>query len=181
LHYRIEVPRQSNVVIHMRAGDLDVHGILGSVNADLLAGNRDLRVAESRHYHTVSASVTAWPYRPSLARGYGWPVALLRGERRRWLRPARSAASGAAYDPLGIGVRSVSAASGLIVVGRSSDPQSCLGEDWAAVERSLIMTVVQLGGAGWAPMPTRRESPDACHCPISTAGSPCRSARFGGS
>jgi hypothetical protein len=59
VHYRIEVPQQSNVAIHMRAGDLDVHGILGSVDANLLAGNMDLRVAEPRHYHTVSASVTA--------------------------------------------------------------------------------------------------------------------------
>jgi hypothetical protein len=57
--YRIEVPRQSNVAIHMRAGDLDVHGVLGSVDADLLAGNMDLRVADPQHYHTVSASVTA--------------------------------------------------------------------------------------------------------------------------
>jgi hypothetical protein len=57
--YRIEVPQQSNVAIDMRAGDLDVHGILGSVAADLLAGNMDLRVAEPRHYRTVSASVTA--------------------------------------------------------------------------------------------------------------------------
>lgn len=59
VHYRIEVPQQSNVVIHMRAGDLDVHGILGSVAADLLAGNMDLRVEEPRHYRRVSASVTA--------------------------------------------------------------------------------------------------------------------------
>ena len=59
VHYRIEVPQQSNVTIQMRAGDLDIHGILGSVDADLLAGNMDLRVAEPRHYHTVSASVTA--------------------------------------------------------------------------------------------------------------------------
>ena len=57
--YRVEVPQQSNVAIHMRAGDLDVHGVLGSVEADLLAGNMDLRVADPQHYHTVSASVTA--------------------------------------------------------------------------------------------------------------------------
>lgn len=57
--YRVEVPQQSNVAIHMRAGDLDVHGVLGSVEADLLAGNMDLRVADPEHYHTVSASVTA--------------------------------------------------------------------------------------------------------------------------
>lgn len=59
MHYRIGVPQQSNVVIHMRAGNLDVRGILGSVDADLLAGNMDLRVADPRHYHTVAASVTA--------------------------------------------------------------------------------------------------------------------------
>jgi hypothetical protein len=58
IRYRIEVPQQSNVAIHMRAGDLEVQGILGSVDADLLAGRMNLRVAEPRHYHTVSASVT---------------------------------------------------------------------------------------------------------------------------
>jgi len=57
--YRVEVPQQSNVAIHMRAGDLDVRGVLGSVDADLLAGNMNLRVADPRRYHTVSASVTA--------------------------------------------------------------------------------------------------------------------------
>jgi len=57
--YRVEVPRQSNVAIRMQAGNLDVRGVLGSVDADLLAGNMDLRVADPRHYRTVSASVTA--------------------------------------------------------------------------------------------------------------------------
>jgi hypothetical protein len=57
--YRIEVPQQSDVAIHMRAGDLDVHGVLGSVEAELLAGNMVLRVADPGHYHAVSASVTA--------------------------------------------------------------------------------------------------------------------------
>ena len=59
MKYRVEVPQQSNVAIHMRAGDLNVHGILGSLEADLLAGNMDLRLANPRHYRTVSASVTA--------------------------------------------------------------------------------------------------------------------------
>jgi hypothetical protein len=57
--YRVEVPRQSNVAIRMQAGNLDVRGVLGSVDADLLAGNMDLRVADAQHYRTVSASVTA--------------------------------------------------------------------------------------------------------------------------
>jgi hypothetical protein len=68
MHYRIEVPQQSDVVIHMRAGNLEVRGILGSVEADLLAGTMDLHVAEPRHYHSVAASVgagelTARPWR----------------------------------------------------------------------------------------------------------------------
>jgi hypothetical protein len=58
VRYRIEVPRQSNIVIRMHAGDLDVRGVVGSVDADLLAGNMDLRVADPGHYHKVSASVT---------------------------------------------------------------------------------------------------------------------------
>ncbi|MDQ2961702.1 MAG: hypothetical protein M3R31_00885 [Pseudomonadota bacterium] len=59
VHYRIEVPRQSDVAIRMRAGDLNVHGIFGSVEADLLAGNMELRIADPRRYRNVSASVTA--------------------------------------------------------------------------------------------------------------------------
>jgi hypothetical protein len=59
VHYRIEVPRQSNVVLSMRAGDLEVRGVRGSMNADLLAGNLELGVAEPRDYRTVRASVTS--------------------------------------------------------------------------------------------------------------------------
>jgi len=57
--YRIEVPQQSNVAIRLQAGDLAVHGVLGSVDADLLAGNMDLRIADLQHYRSVRASVTA--------------------------------------------------------------------------------------------------------------------------
>ena len=59
VHYRIEVPRQSNMAIHMQAGDLDIHGLRGDIEADLLAGNLDLRVAEPARYRTVRTSVTA--------------------------------------------------------------------------------------------------------------------------
>jgi hypothetical protein len=59
MRYRIEVPRQSNIAIRMHAGNLDVRGVAGSVDADLLFGNMDLRVADPGHYHKVSASVTA--------------------------------------------------------------------------------------------------------------------------
>ncbi len=58
MRYRVEVPRQSNIAIRMHAGDLDVRGVVGSVDADLLAGNMDLRVADPSHYHKVIASVT---------------------------------------------------------------------------------------------------------------------------
>ena len=57
--YRVEVPRQSNVAIQMRAGDLAVRGVLGSIEAELLAGNMNLRIAGPQHYRAVSASVTA--------------------------------------------------------------------------------------------------------------------------
>ena len=57
--YRIEVPRQSNVAIHMHAGDLAIHGLRGDIDADLLAGNLDLRVAEPARYRAVRTSVTA--------------------------------------------------------------------------------------------------------------------------
>jgi hypothetical protein len=58
VHYRIEVPRQSNVAIRMQAGELDIHGLRGDVDADLLAGELDLRVAEPNRYRNVRASVT---------------------------------------------------------------------------------------------------------------------------
>jgi hypothetical protein len=58
VHYRIEVPRQSSVILSMRAGDLGVRGVRGSLHANLLAGNLELRVAEPRDYRTVRASVT---------------------------------------------------------------------------------------------------------------------------
>jgi hypothetical protein len=59
MRYRIEVPRQSDVVIRMRAGQLDVRGVAGSLDAELMAGQMDLRVAEPKHYRNVSASLTA--------------------------------------------------------------------------------------------------------------------------
>jgi hypothetical protein len=58
VRYRIEVPRQSNTTIRMQAGELDIHGLLGDIDANLLAGELDLRVAEPSRYRTVRASVT---------------------------------------------------------------------------------------------------------------------------
>ena len=59
MRYHIEVPRQSNITIRMRAGELEVQDIAGSLDAELLAGEMDLHVAQPRHYRNVSASVTA--------------------------------------------------------------------------------------------------------------------------
>lgn len=57
--YRIEVPQQSNLSIRMMAGELDVSDVLGNFDAELLAGEMDLRVASPERYRSVRASVTA--------------------------------------------------------------------------------------------------------------------------
>jgi hypothetical protein len=59
VRYRIEVPARSDLKIQMNAGDLNIHGVSGSVNAELLAGDLDLRVLEPSRYRSVRASVTA--------------------------------------------------------------------------------------------------------------------------
>src|SRR5262245_9946707 len=46
VRYRIEVPSECDVVIRMTAGDLDVHGIVGTLDAGLSLGNMVLRVGE---------------------------------------------------------------------------------------------------------------------------------------
>ena len=59
LRFRIEVPRESDVAIHMRAGELKIGGIVGSMDADLIAGEMNVRVPDPSRYRAVSASVTA--------------------------------------------------------------------------------------------------------------------------
>ena len=56
---RIQVPRRSDVAIHMRAGELKVAGVVGSMDVDLIAGEMNLRLPEPGRYKAVSASVTA--------------------------------------------------------------------------------------------------------------------------
>src|SRR5258706_10369829 len=41
IRYRIEVPRQANVSIQMNAGELNVSGIVGNMDAELLPGGMD--------------------------------------------------------------------------------------------------------------------------------------------
>jgi hypothetical protein len=57
--YRIEVPQQSNLSIRMMAGELDVSGVLGNFDAELLAGEIDVRVGSPEQYRSVRAAVTA--------------------------------------------------------------------------------------------------------------------------
>jgi len=59
VHYRIEVPRQSNVSIEMSAGELAVQGVTGSLSVEMMAGEMDLRVGDSSRYRNVRASVLA--------------------------------------------------------------------------------------------------------------------------
>jgi hypothetical protein len=59
VHYRIEVPRQSNVSIEMNAGELVVEGVIGSLGVEMMAGEMELRVADSSRYRNVRAAVLA--------------------------------------------------------------------------------------------------------------------------
>ena len=59
VHYRIEVPRQSNVSIEMSAGELAVQGVTGSLSVEMMAGEMELRVADSSRYRNVRAAVLA--------------------------------------------------------------------------------------------------------------------------
>lgn len=59
IRYHIEVPHRSDVAIHMRAGELQVRGVVGSMDVDLIAGQMDLRLGDPRRYGNVAASVTA--------------------------------------------------------------------------------------------------------------------------
>ena len=59
VHYRIEVPSQSNVSIEMNAGELAVQGVIGSLDVEMMAGEMTLRVADPSRYRNVGASVVA--------------------------------------------------------------------------------------------------------------------------
>ena len=59
VHYRIELPRQSNVSIEMNAGELVVEGVIGSLDVEMMAGEMNLRVAEPSRYRNVRAAVVA--------------------------------------------------------------------------------------------------------------------------
>ena len=59
VHYRIEVPQQSNVSIEMNAGELAVQGVTGSLGIEMMAGEMELRVGDSSRYRSVRTAVLA--------------------------------------------------------------------------------------------------------------------------
>ena len=56
-HSRSRGDERDVTVKLQRSGELEVHGVAGTLDSELLAGEMDLHVAEPRHYRNVSASV----------------------------------------------------------------------------------------------------------------------------
>jgi len=54
----IEVPKTSDLVIHLAAGNLDVAAITGSKDLDSKAGNLEVAVGSASDYSSVDATVT---------------------------------------------------------------------------------------------------------------------------
>jgi hypothetical protein len=57
LHIRVEVPRRTNLRIHMAAGEIDVTQVDGDKDIDLYAGQLTITAANPPAYHLVDASV----------------------------------------------------------------------------------------------------------------------------
>jgi hypothetical protein len=58
-HFTIEVPRRSNLNIHLQAGDIHVERIEGDLDISSYAGDVDVQVPRARDYRSVDASVSA--------------------------------------------------------------------------------------------------------------------------
>ena len=54
---RIELPRRSNIVVKLSAGDLDIHGLEGSKDVSAHAGDVTIGVGPRDQYRYVNASV----------------------------------------------------------------------------------------------------------------------------
>lgn len=55
----VEVPRNSNLVVHIPAGDVDVSGIVGNKEISMRAGDLTVAVGDPADYALVKASVTS--------------------------------------------------------------------------------------------------------------------------
>jgi hypothetical protein len=58
-HYRIEVPRRTNLVVRGSAGDLRLSGVTGDKDVELNAGDLIIEVGDPASYRHVEASVLA--------------------------------------------------------------------------------------------------------------------------
>jgi hypothetical protein len=58
-HYRIEVPRKTNLVVRGAAGDLRLSGVTGDKDVELNAGDLIIDVGDPASYRHVEASVLA--------------------------------------------------------------------------------------------------------------------------
>jgi hypothetical protein len=59
VHFRIEIPRSTNLRVHCSAGDLTVSGIAGDKDIELNAGNLTISVGDASTYRHAEASVLA--------------------------------------------------------------------------------------------------------------------------
>lgn len=59
LEVTIEVPRNTNLLVRMPAGNLELHGITGDKDAELHAGELIIDVGKAADYSRVDASVTS--------------------------------------------------------------------------------------------------------------------------
>jgi hypothetical protein len=58
-HASIDVPRSSNVVIHLSGGNLEMAGIVGDKDINSGAGNVEITIADPDEYSTAEGSVKA--------------------------------------------------------------------------------------------------------------------------
>jgi hypothetical protein len=59
VHFRIEVPRATNLLVRCTAGDLTISGISGNKDVELNAGDLTIAVGDAAEYRHVEASVLA--------------------------------------------------------------------------------------------------------------------------
>jgi hypothetical protein len=58
-HATIEVPKTSNLTIHVKAGNLELGGITGDKDVSSTAGNVEIAVGDANDYSSADGSVTA--------------------------------------------------------------------------------------------------------------------------
>ena len=59
MHFTIDVPERSDIIVDLSAGDLEIRGIEGSKKVDSWAGDVSIDVGKPEQYREVEASVRA--------------------------------------------------------------------------------------------------------------------------